>query len=604
MPLYRKLRLLSAALFLLAVGFLQLAPASAGVVVIRNRTTAKVDFIVGGADGKVSRHSLQPNELVPIPVDGEVVLAFDADGTLRRYKLQANSIHYFLSNGNTLDLRSFPLPNVSPNQRPAAPAKTGKPLAPTCKISVMLLVDDNEPAVQRVWEKRLRQRLAEASEIFERHCRVGFEVVAVGTWVSDDRIIDFEKSLREFELTVKPDPARVAIGFTSQYRMPRGQTHLGGTRGPMHTHVLIREWAQHISHTERLEVLVHELGHFLGAVHSIEADSVMRPKIGDHRSNARAFRIGFDPLNTLVMNLLGEELRAGRKYGFRSLQPQTRVQLRSAYTLFSKLMPSDTSAKNYLAMLNNSWTVRRQPTKHPSSLVAATKTVVEAVGKAAQRNHLPTGPEGPVENTFRLSGDRLTEYYVREAAAAATELPSDLSAKAFLLGLGIALDNSTLLRYNPATSGLCREIESSPQRSQRLRLLGAPTMRGRRDLVQHFTASCALTVVLGSRAAESAGVAKELLDARRKSGFSFVDLSADVAGVTFATHVRDTKIPLASLAKSFTVEGFLPEISGLPEGISWDDFLKHFTSAQDNKFLRQQAVLRQRVLTLPVYRSS
>ena len=162
-------------------------------------------------------------------------------------------------------------------------------------ITVKILADDDEAATRDIWERRLRGRLAAASSVFERHCFVRFEVVAVDTWNSNDSITDFELSFADFEQQVRPAPARLAIGFTSQYRVMPGRTHLGGTRGPLHSHLLVREWSNRISESEKLEVLVHELGHFLGAVHSPERDSVMRPILGDKQARAVGFRIGFDP---------------------------------------------------------------------------------------------------------------------------------------------------------------------------------------------------------------------------------------------------------------------------------------------------------------------
>ena len=86
----------------------------------------------------------------------------------------------------------------------------------------------------------LRRRIAAASAILEQTCRVQLKVVAVGTWNSDNRTTDFTASLSEFEREMKPYPARVAIGFTSQFPIVRGRTHMAGTRGPLHTHILAR----------------------------------------------------------------------------------------------------------------------------------------------------------------------------------------------------------------------------------------------------------------------------------------------------------------------------------------------------------------------------
>jgi hypothetical protein len=586
-PLFR---FLPAAAIVLAAGWLRPAPAQAGVVVLSNRTAAKVDFVVVEPDGQKRRYSMPPSGVAPIPVADRIGVAFYVGTTPRRVTVRANSIYYFLNRNDKLDLVRVTFPSASEREDPPAlPVR----LDSIGTIPVMLLVDDDEPAVRRLWEKRLRERLAAASAVFEHHCRIRFEVVALGTWVSDDRIFEFEKSLREFELKVTPAPARVAIGFTSQYRMPRRRAHLGGTRGALHSHILIREWAQHVSKAERLEVLIHELGHFLGATHSKESNSVMRSVLGDHRSHARSFRIGFDAPNTLIMNLVCEELRTRGVRNLGQLHPATKTRLRTVYSALSEIMPKDPAAKHYLALLDRPRIVRTRPTPYyPESLVGATQVVIRAITEAAREN----GAGGT-----RLSGDRLTEHYVRHAATAAGRLPSEQAAKAFLLGLGIALDSSTILRSHPIVSGLCRRVESNQNRTDRLAVLGSPTMRGRRDLTQHFVVSGALTTLVGPHGAETAGIAKELSDSHGTSGFSFVDLSANLAGVTFATHLRASRIPLAKVAASFAVEDFLPDGSDLEEGISWQDFLKQYDSAHGDRFLREQAEIRKRILALPGY---
>ena len=126
-------------------------------------------------------------------------------------------------------------------------------------------------------------------------------------------------------------------------------------------------------------------------------------------------------------------------------------------------------------------------------------------------------------------------------------------------------------------------------------------MRRREDLAKHFVVSAALTMLIGPQCAEAAGVAKELKDSHGRSGFSFVDLSANLAGVTFATKVRSAKISLTTLATSFAVEDFMPETGNLKEGISWPDFHKMYNSAQDNRFHSAEAAIRKRILAMPGY---
>lgn len=328
-------------------------PASAGVVVLTSRVKDRVAFTLVQANGQETHHNLDRGEVISEPVTESITVVFDNGDEPCRCTLQANGIYYFDSKASKLDLLQYPLPDA-PSSSTTSPAQTES----VCTIPVKILVDDNEPTAQRVWEKRYRQRLAEASEIIERHCRVRFDVVAVGVWASDDSTHNLNKLIDDFERKVKPEPARLAIGFTGRYQTFRIDNHMGGTRGPFRSHILIREWGRQITESERLEILVHELGHFLGAVHSAEVQSVMRPDLGDRQARARAFRIGFDARNTLAMYLVGEELRRRPLTYLGQLPLTTRNQLRAVYASLAAALPTDPAAPGYLGMLNLS----RSPT--------------------------------------------------------------------------------------------------------------------------------------------------------------------------------------------------------------------------------------------------
>ena len=109
---------------------------------------------------------------------------------------------------------------------------------------------------------------------------------------------------------------------------------------------------------DRREVLVHELGHFLGATHSPEATSVMRPQLGDSQSRPWGFRIDFDPLNTLAVYLLAEELRFRKLVALSQLSTGTAIRLRQLYRVAAESMPED-PARTSLA--NDGSRCRRAP---------------------------------------------------------------------------------------------------------------------------------------------------------------------------------------------------------------------------------------------------
>ncbi len=226
------------------------------------------------------------------------------------------------------------------------------------------------------------------------------------------------------------------------------------------------------------------------------------------------------------------------------------------------------------------------------TLEAGVRAIVTAVREAAAENHAASAP---------LRGDRLTEFLVCRAAAAARKLPRENAAKAFLLGLGAAFEKSTVLRTAPLINRVFLAAETEDERRQRLAVLGAPTMHGRRDLAQHFAVSAALAALMGPEAAEAMGIMKELRDSQGGTGFSFADLAADIAGIAFATQVSGNRLLLESLAESFSVSDFLLELNDLPEGIPRAAFLERYGSIEDERFLQQRTEIRRRVLALPGY---
>ncbi|MEA1950584.1 MAG: matrixin family metalloprotease [Planctomycetota bacterium] len=622
--------------------------ARADVIVLANRTLDPIETRVTLPGDKPQLIKLGKGDVVPVPVISEATVAFNSGKAQKLYRIKANSIAYLFSKPETPDLvelveRHFGKKDAV-DKLPAQPeAATAEQLARLRKVGtipIKLLVDDDEPAVAQVWEKRLKDRIAQASEIFEKHCLVRLKVAETDTWDSQDDIVDFYFTIREFEKEVVPGKkAALAIGFSSQYKKPRGRVHMGGTRGPLHPYILIREWSQHVAYSERLEIVVHEIGHVLGAPHSPDKHSVMRPLVSDGKARDRDYRIAFDPMNTLVIFLFCEELRLRGARSLRHFRPERRKLLQSIYREMQKEMPKENSAQRYIAFFERAskpLASRQLPTgavslgncsKSPKkriaitrkmaeaiapastgdpskakTLISATRFVVAAIQHAAEENQRPamaaaTGSRksGP------HNGDQLTALYVQRAAQTAVRLPPEMSSKAFLLGLAIGFDTSDQLRNHPVIGLMVKLIESDTQHRRRLKALGKPTMNGRQDLLQHFAVSAVITALAGEQSAHSIGIEKEMADSRGGSGFSFRDLAADLAGVSFAKHLLDSKIRLSNIVTTFFVDSYMPAVEDLPEGLSQEEFSRQFGSTADRRFLEKKAAIQRRVLAMPGY---
>ena len=221
-------------------------------------------------------------------------------------------------------------------------------------VSVRIFVDEEERRTEPLWKETLGRRLANASSILSSYSQVRFAVTKFGAWDSEDGHFDFARSLAEFEKETIPKPAELAIGFTSQYRHQKGRSNLGGTRGPMRQHILIREGTKVGSEVERLEVLVHELAHYLGAAHSPDQGSVMRPVLGDGQSRARSFKIQLDPTNAKIVGLVSREMATRNIRSLHSLTLPAKVQVRDHYAKLAKIFPEDEVAGRYASLLERS----------------------------------------------------------------------------------------------------------------------------------------------------------------------------------------------------------------------------------------------------------
>lgn len=328
-------RILLLGIATVALAALLVAPrlASADVVVIHNATGEPVSFKLGPAE-KAAAYQLNAGELRALPTIGRVRLEYlPRRGEPAAYLLGPNTCYRFsLATDSRLTFYQLGL-----RESPQTAAGTGIAKADqfdsVTTIPVKVLVDDNEPATETVWQTRLQNRIDAASRILQRECRLRLKVVALGRWFSDNDTKDFAASTAEFAREVELQPAVLAIGFTSQYALPEEPSHFGSIPRPLGTHILIRERSRKMSEAERLEGLLHSLGHWLGATHSDEPNSVMRELLGDRKARNAEFPIHFDPRNLLAINLTSEEIRMNGALESRAYSRLTLLRLREIHGL-------------------------------------------------------------------------------------------------------------------------------------------------------------------------------------------------------------------------------------------------------------------------------
>jgi hypothetical protein len=588
MPLSLFVRRLPALTMLVVAG-----PAAAvAPVVLANRTNHAIVVTVSSATDRPLSIFIDRHDFTVLTVAGATTVSYVSEGRAQNTRVAEGTAYVFTSESDRLRLEPL---SESASSPPAKDSAQGVlPPRDVARLTVKLLVDRHEPGVREGrngWENRLRKRIAAASEVLERQCRVRLEVVAVEVWESSPLAKTLVDQVEDFERNAAPRPAQVAIGFCSRTLPLEGGVRIAAPPAiPLGTHLLIDESVP-LAESQRVEVLVHELGHFLGAVHTKDANSVMRMSPGDGRSLQRDFRIGFDPLNALVINLVAADgLKSPMAKKLGALSAPTRRHLAKLYKEMARLTPEDQTVERYLRLLDDVPPARKQG--HADPLVSGTRSVVAAVVSASD-----------AAAELGLSGDRATEYCVRAAAAAAVKLPNADRASAFLLGLAVALDTSDLLHKAESTKAVWAQVETDDERRDRLKAIGQPTLLGRHSLCRHFVVAAALTSIAGSKAADPGGIVHDIFDEESAGRFSFSELSTELAGGAFARSIGDNPGRLETIAGSFALADYLPPTSGGDEPITRDEFNRRYGSFSDQRFRERETEMRRRIAELPAYRS-
>jgi hypothetical protein len=566
----------------------------ADVIVLANRTPVQVPFRFVPVSGQAQQLTLPAGDTMPLFLDGKGDVFFASREGPKHYTLDANCAYYFgRANDGRVDLQKIGLNDdgtaAQGRKLPGSAARTG-----LVTIPVKILVDEEEPARQQSWERRLRTRVEAASAIFERYFRIRFQVVATGTWASDNAITDFFDALAEFEREVKPAPARIAIGFTSQWQMVRGRVHMAGTRGPLHTHVLVREGSPEVNEAARLELLVHELGHYLGAAHSPEQQSIMRPVLGSNRTAQPNLRIQFDPVNALAMGMVVEEIRRGNITETSQLQYVTRCRLEQIYKELGRVLTDDPAPMHYAMLMRTSET--------PAAM-GAQKVLQQIVHAAVDNRSLPIATPSAAGQASRKDGDGLTDYLVHAAARAAAVLPPEQASQAFLLAIAIGLDDSPSPVALPILKNQMRVAEATSERMIRLAALGKPTLHGRSDLAKRFFTAAYLSTNSTPEAVQENLLDAALNNAVRSGGLSFQQIAADRAGCRFASALLGRKVSLTMLASKLPISSFTPDVDSFPENISAKDLAEQYGKKSDPRFVKQLKEIDDRIAALPVYRA-
>lgn len=158
---------------------------------------------------------------------------------------------------------------------------------------------------------------------------------------------------------------------------------------------------------------------------------------------------------------------------------------------------------------------------------------------------------------------------------------------------------STYVNKNEIQAFIPIDISPSTQRQY------AASLYKRTDMAKHFVASAVLAATGAGTLADILGQEKELIDAKQGSGFSFIDLAGDKAGLRFGLTAVESEAQARKLQKIMAnikdYTAFMPEVRDLPENMNDITFKKIYRSIYSSKYQRMLKRIDLRISELAIY---
>lgn len=131
------------------------------------------------------------------------------------------------------------------------------------------------------------------------------------------------------------------------------------------------------------------------------------------------------------------------------------------------------------------------------------------------------------------------------------------------------------------------------------------TIQRRTDLAQHFTTSAAITATAGAGVAGILYNSKEAHDARYRTGFSFSDLTANMAGAAFGDTSTGSIAAALQIQQRVTIAteetDYMPQVTRDNAGMTEQVFSEQYQDRTSEAYLDRVATIDLEIAALPVY---
>lgn len=194
----------------------------------------------------------------------------------------------------------------------------------------------------------------------------------------------------------------------------------------------------------------------------------------------------------------------------------------------------------------------------------------------------------------RLSLADLLQPLFKEALSRSSRKTAKAENRAVLIAVSSYVNKNKIQMYLP--------FDISPETKRQYPVV----LYKRTDIAKHFMVSAVLAATGAETLAFILGQTKELSDAKEGSGFSFIDLAGDRAGLRFGTRAIQSKNKARQLQSDMSTirdyTAFMPDVRDLPENLTEQAFKQQFDSIYSVNYQNILKKIDQRIAELKIYR--
>lgn len=268
--------------------FLFVSSDATAEITITNATAKSLSYRIRFPGKNWSKsYNIDPSQTHNFPTKQKLEVQTENGGEQRSWTLEADNDYEYAIKSNETKASFYSLTERTAALSSPTTADTPRSDFPNRELTIKVMADQTYRDRHPEWNERIRQIVASASQYYEKYFNIRLSVLDIQPWAFSASPGGYEEML-EGLYKIDPEDNDIILGFFGEKLSidQSRQRHLLGSTINFGQHVHVSD---SMGRGDAVRVVVHEIGHVLGAFHVNDRRSIMYP---DSSQTATYFEFG------------------------------------------------------------------------------------------------------------------------------------------------------------------------------------------------------------------------------------------------------------------------------------------------------------------------